>query len=233
MNMAASVRLILFDIDGTLLSSGPPAREAFASALHTVFGTAGDIHNYRFEGRLDPVIISELIQGAGVLAPVVEEKLPSALTLYLDNLETALSLTSPRLKPGVREILDDLAERADVVKALLTGNVERGARIKLTAAGLWNYFLFGAWGDEGKTRSELGPVALKRAFERTGRTFSGRESVVVGDSRHDVECGKAIGARVVAVATGLTPANLLADAGADVVLQDLSDLEAVRHAILG
>lgn len=226
-------RLILFDIDGTLISSGPVALAAFSSALLDTFGTAGDIQNYRFEGRLDPIIVLELMTAAGFPRATVEKKLPSALALYLDRLERALSDSSPRLKPGVREILDDLSARPGIVNALLTGNVERGARIKLTAAGLWDYFAFGAWGDEGPTRNDLGPVALRRAREKTGKAFLGKESVVVGDSRHDVLCGKAIGARVVAVATGRTGASELEAAGADVVLTDLSDLSIAREAILG
>jgi phosphoglycolate phosphatase len=119
------------------------------------------------------------------------------------------------------------------VNALLTGNLERGARIKLAAAGLWHHFQFGVWGDEGSRRVDLGPLALERARHVTGLTFSPSETVVVGDSLHDVECGLALGARVVAVATGKTSAEELANAGADRVFKDFSDLEEATRALLG
>ncbi len=233
MTVNGRARLVLFDIDGTLLSSGPPAKTAFSSALVEVFGTAGDVDNYRFEGRLDPLIVIDLMKDAGIPQDVVLRHLKPALDRYLDNLEAALSARKPVLKPGVESLLCDLRPRDGVVSALLTGNVERGARIKLSAAGIWDFFRFGAWGDEGKNRNELGPVALARARQVTGHEFEGRDCVVVGDSRYDVECGKAIGARVVAVATGLTHPDVLAGAGADAVLPDLGDMEAARRAILG
>ncbi len=229
----ARPRLLLFDVDGTLLSPGPGARAAFAGALTEVFGTAGAMDTYAFEGKLDPLIVVELMRQAGVSEGVISERLPRALGLYLDRLETALVLDGPRLKPRVAELLDRVGRADGAVAALLTGNVERGARIKLSAAGLWHHFLFGVFGDEASRREELGPLALARGRDRTGIGFTGRDAVVVGDSRQDVACGKAIGARTVAVATGKTAARDLEAAGADVVLPDFGDLDAAAEALLG
>jgi len=226
------MRLVLFDVDGTILSSGPKGRDAFTQALRTVFGTEGAVSTYRFEGKLDPVIIDELMCAAGVAREVVAARTEEALRLYLDLLEQALAVQKPALKPGVKELVECVSSSTGAVNALLTGNVERGARIKLTAAGLWHHFRFGTWGNEAPRRVGLGPVALARALEHTGRAFTGRETTVVGDSRDDVACGRAIGARVVAVATGRTSAEELAAAGADVVLSDFSDFAAARRAIL-
>ena len=226
-------RLLLFDIDGTLLSSGPRARAAFASALEDVFGVPPAVETYAFEGKLDPVIVAELMGEAGVDAGVVHRDLPRALALYLDRLEEALASERPRLKPGVEPLLDAVGGARHAVPAVLTGNVERGARLKLSAAGLWQRFRFGVFGDEAERREELGAVALERVRQATGRAFAGAECVVVGDSRQDVACGKAIGARVVSVATGRTAPEALRAAGADVVLRDFSDLEAAVKAILG
>jgi phosphoglycolate phosphatase len=229
----AAPRLLLFDIDGTLLSPGPRARAAFASALEDVFGAPPAVDTYAFEGKLDPVIVAELMTAAGIERDVVRRDLSRALSLYLDRLEDVFASEGPRLKPGVEPLLDAVAAASHAVPALLTGNVERGARIKLSAAGLWGHFRFGVFGDEAERREELAAVALARVRETTGRAFTGAECVVVGDSRQDVACGKAIGARVVAVATGKTPAGPLRDAGADVVLPDFSDLAAALEAILG
>ena len=200
----ANSRLVLFDVDGTLLSSGRKGLESFSEALRRTFGTEGDVASYRFEGRLDPVIVFELMRDAGIPDDVIVERRPAALSLYLDLLEEALSAHPPALKPGVADLVARVSASPSVVPALLTGNVQRGARIKLTAAGLWDHFQFGVFGDEAPRRVDLGPIALARALERTGRPFSPSETVVVGDARADVECGRAIGARVVAVATGRT-----------------------------
>lgn len=225
-------RLVLFDVDGTLLSSGPLARDVFAAALRDVFGTCGAIETYRFEGKLDPIIVRELMSGAGLDEVTIATRSTEALRVYLDRLEVALAHKGPALKPGVKELVEEVAEAPHAVNALLTGNVERGARIKLQAAGLWDRFRFGVFGDEAPRRVDLGPVALRRALELTGVAFEGGSTVIVGDAKADVECGKAIGARVVAVATGKTSAEELRAAGADVVFADFSDLAASKEAIL-
>jgi phosphoglycolate phosphatase len=231
--MGPGPRLLLFDVDGTLLSGGAAARAAFAGALEEVFGTAGAMDTYAFEGKLDPLIVTELMREAGVADTVIAGGLARALALYADRLEAALAVQGPRLKPGVKELLDRVAAAPSTVPALLTGNVERGARIKLSAAGLWHRFRFGVFGDEAPRREELGPLALSRAREATGISFDGESCVVIGDSRQDIACGRAIGARVVAVATGKTPAAVLAAAGADIVLPDFGDLDAAAEALLG
>ena len=223
-------RLVLFDIDGTLLSGGRGARDAFAGALVEVFGTCGDVEGFAFEGKLDPMIVRELLRAAGIPEETIGRRLSDALALYLDRLEAALALQRPALKPGVAAVLDGVAGEG-AVAALLTGNVERGARIKLSAVGLWEKFAFGAFGDEAPRREDLGPVALEKA--RRLFPFDGSDCVVVGDAPQDVACALALGARIVAVATGKTPAWALAQAGAHVVLPDLADTTRALEAILG
>ena len=120
--------------------------------------------------------------------------------------------------PGIEELLAECAARRDVVLGLLTGNWHGGARIKLARFGLERYFAFGAFGEDGLERSELPPVALERAFEATGRRFAPHQTLIVGDSVRDVECARANGMPVLAVATGWTPAEVLARAGADRVV---------------
>jgi phosphoglycolate phosphatase len=231
--VAGAKRLVLFDIDGTLLSAGPSARTAFQSALVDVFGTSGDVDGYAFEGRLDPYILMELMQAAGVPDETIALRRGDAMALYLDRLEDGLRARPPVLKPGVLQLLDALEKVPGLVPALLTGNVERGARVKLSAAGLWHRFAFGVWGDDASCREALGPVALERVRPATGLAFTGSECAVVGDSRYDIACGLAIGARAIAVATGRTALPALEAAGAHVVLADLSDTDRALEAILG
>lgn len=225
-------RLVLFDVDGTLLSSGRRGLDAFAEALRRTYGTTGALGTYRFEGKLDPVIVSDLMREAGVPAEVVESRRAAALDLYLDLLQEALAAEPPVLKPGAAEVVSRVASAPSVVPALLTGNMPRGARIKLSAAGLWDHFAFGVYGDEAPRRVDLGPIALARALELTGRAFSPGETVVVGDARADVECARALGARAVAVATGRTSAGELHAAGADTVLTSFADVASACEAIL-
>jgi phosphoglycolate phosphatase len=229
---ATRPRLVLFDIDGTLLSGGRAARAVFARALTEVFGTCGDIEGFAFEGKLDPTIVHELLVAAGVPDETVLLRRAEALAIYLDRLEAALAVERPVLKPGVAAVLDGVVRGGAAVPALLTGNVERGARIKLSAVGLWDRFAFGAFGDEAPRREELGPIALAKA-RHLGFPASGENCVIVGDAPQDVACALALGARVVAVATGKTPAETLAKAGAHVVLPDLSDTSRALEAIFG
>jgi len=231
--VAATKRLVLFDIDGTLLSTGPVARTTFASALQDVYGTSGDVDGYAFEGRLDPLIVADLMRAAGVSDETIAARRADALALYLDRLEAALRERPPVLKPGVLPLLDALEKVPGLVLALLTGNVERGARLKLSYAGIWHRFTFGVWGDDAPCREELGPVALRRARPVTGLLFAGSDCVVVGDSRHDVACGLSFGARAVAVGTGRTALPALAAAGAHALLTDFSSTPQALEAILG
>ncbi|HXO20707.1 MAG TPA: HAD family hydrolase [Thermoanaerobaculia bacterium] len=215
------IRLVLFDIDGTLVDCGPQVKPLFTSALVAVFGTAGDVDSCDFAGRTDTAIALDLLTGAGCPRHEVLAALPRIRDLYLANLERELEARHMRLLPGVAELLADLAGRADLALGLLTGNWEPGARTKLSRFGLNRFFAFGAYGCDGIERTELPPVALARARSATGRAFTPAETLIVGDSRHDVSCARAHGIRSLAVATGRTPAAALHAAGADRVVPDL------------
>jgi phosphoglycolate phosphatase len=219
------MRLILFDIDGTLLSCGPQVRPILASTLTEVYGTCGDVNTYKFAGRTDPRIVLDLLTGAGLTEEEVRSRLPEARALYVERLESTLDRRAMRLLPGVSETLEHLARRDDVALGLVTGNWEPGARTKLSRFDLNRYFGFGAFGCDAVDRLDLPPVALERAERILGRRFRPEETLIVGDTIHDVSCGKAHGIPVLAVATGWTPAEVLRDAGADRVVADLTEVE--------
>lgn len=214
--------LVLFDIDGTLVCCGLQIRDIFAAALDDVFGTVGDLNGYQFAGRTDDGIVFDLMTGAGVPQPEVHRRLPRFRERYLDALERDLDPRKMRLLPHVREVLDGLAGRDDVLLGLLTGNWERGARIKLSPYELNRFFSFGAFGDGCRSRDELPPVALARAEEAVGRRIDPDRGLIVGDSVLDVRCARAHGLASLAVATGFTPAEDLRRAGADWVIEDLT-----------
>jgi phosphoglycolate phosphatase len=218
-------RLILFDIDGTLVNCGPQVRPIFAAALIEVFGTAGDMNSYSFAGRTDPRIVLDLLTRAGIPEEEVRARLPEMRESYAKRLETALDRQRMRLLPGVAEALEHLAGRDDVALGLLTGNWEPGARTKLSRFDLNRCFGFGAFGCDAVERSDLPPVALERAERHLGRRFRPEETLIVGDTVHDVACAKAHGIPVLAVATGHTPIEALHRSGADRVVADLTAVE--------
>jgi len=227
------MRLVLFDVDGTLVDCDGQTRPPFEAALVEVFGTAGDIDHYEFSGRTDARIAYDLATGAGVPATVALEGLSRVRDHYVEGLARALDARRVRLLPAVVDRLDELAARDDVALGLLTGNWERGAAIKLGVHRLERYFRFGAYGDDRLDREELPPVALERAARCYGREFSPAETLIVGDSVLDVACAHAHGIRCLAVATGWTPAERLRAAGPDRMIGDLSDPAATEELLGG
>ena len=227
------LRLVLFDIDGTLLSAGRVFREALKSALVATFGTAGDMANYEFSGRTDREIVRGLMRGAGLSDAVVDGRMAQALERFTVELMPLLAPDEIKLKPGVRELIERLSGDGAVTLGLLTGNLEACARAKLQPLDLNRYFPFGAYGSDHEDRSALPAIAIERAYRATGRRFAGKRVVIVGDSIHDVRCGRHLGVRAVAVASGVTTRERLAAESPDVLLGDLSDTRVALAAILG
>ncbi|MGB3561797.1 MAG: HAD hydrolase-like protein [Thermoanaerobaculia bacterium] len=219
------MRLILFDIDGTLIKCGIQVRGIFSSALIEVFGQTGDLDGYDFSGKIDTQIVMDLQAGAGLSRQQIEEKLPLFKEVYVDRLERDLDGAKMLQLPAVPELLEALAGREDVALGLLTGNWEEGARVKLSRFELNHFFPFGAFGDGQLERRGLPPVALERARESTGREFRADETVIVGDSLLDVSAAQAHGIMSIAVATGWTPAEELESAGADWVIPSLEHFD--------
>ena len=228
-----SVRLVLFDVDGTLILGTRRLRGWFEGALVEVFGQAGDIDGHSFSGKIDPQIVTELLSGAGVSPDEIEAGLPAAKKAYLDRLQCNLRPDDLRLLPHVVDTLNRLERRQEVAVGLLTGNWETGARTKLACFDLNRFFPFGAFSDGQRRRQDLPRIALDRAAEATGERFDSAETLIVGDSVLDVECAQQNGMRCLAVATGYTPIGDLERAGPDWVIGDLGqapDLIAVFRA---
>lgn len=223
--------LVLFDVDGTLLSAGRAARESILAALSAVLGWEGSADGNDFSGKTDPQILRELVLDA-VGTERFETALDTVLDRYLRELAVRLTPHAVRPKPGVPGLLERLEREPRVTLALLTGNIERGARMKLEPPGFNRFFPFGAFGNDSADRYRLPAIAVARARERTGRDFSGKSLVIIGDSVHDVACGRSLGARAIAVATGPTPAEKLAAERPDALFADFSDVEAAATAIL-
>jgi phosphoglycolate phosphatase len=224
-------KLVLFDIDGTLLSAGRAARESILSALQVVYGWSGSGEGHDFSGKTDPQIVRELIAEA-VGGERCEADLARALEAYLSELDRRLAPELVVAKPGIGELLMRLDAEPRVTLGLLTGNLERGARMKLAIPDFNRYFPFGAFGSDSPDRYRLPPIALERARAHCGRVFSGKSIVIVGDSIHDILCGKDLGVKAVAVATGPTKPERLAAQNPDALLESFADLERGLEAIL-
>jgi len=227
------LKLLLFDIDGTLVDCGGQPKPLFAEALEEIYGARGDVKGYDFSGKTDPRIVVDLMTAAGVPEPLIRARLPDLRDAYLDRLEKRLEPGRVRILPGVVELLTTLSERDDLVLALLTGNWERGAGIKLGSVGLRRFFAFGSFGDDQTDRRDLLPVAWRRAAEHCGRSFAAEETWIVGDSLLDVDCARTHGIPCLAVATGRTSAAALAAAGAQRVFSDLSSTPDVLASLAG
>jgi phosphoglycolate phosphatase-like HAD superfamily hydrolase len=221
-------RLLLWDIDGTLISTGAAGHSAIARATAERF-EGGELNGIEIAGRTDIGIAHQIL--AKYDAPVTDESVNSLLDLYVDLLADELPRGKGRVLPGVLELLQHAKKSPDTTLGLLTGNLERGAKLKLEQYQLWHFFAFGAFADDHHNRNELGAFALRRALEKTGINFSGSQVDVIGDTGHDIACGKAIGARTIAVATGPWSRAQLAEHRADFLFDDLSNVDEVRQTL--
>jgi phosphoglycolate phosphatase len=226
-------QLILFDVDGTLISTGGKAGRALVRAIEETFSAQAVIEGYRYSGKTDPQIVHELLATCGIDRERATPVFPALCDRYLGYLEEALAPGTVHVLPGVHETLEALRSRDDVLLGLLTGNLERGAAIKLRAAGLSDYFQLGAYGSDAEDRNRLVPVARARAYALTGDPFAGGRTVVIGDAEADVRCAKAGGARSIAVASGWTTREQLGALEPDVLLDSLADPAALAALLDG
>jgi phosphoglycolate phosphatase-like HAD superfamily hydrolase len=206
--------LYLFDLDGTLMTSDGSGGRAFDRACLEILGIERALAEVTLHGNTDPSILEEACRNRLGRSPTAAEA-ERVIALYLDYLREELARPGVvTVLPGVRETLAALEARSALV-GLATGNVEVGAKHKLSAAGLWERFRFGGYGSDSALRAELVAVAIARAEKIAGRVIDRREVWVIGDTPRDIAAAKAVGARAVGVATGMHDVATLAAAGAD------------------
>lgn len=225
--------LILFDIDGTLLLSGRAGLRAMTRAFDLTFGITNAFAGESFGGRTDSYLVSKALQAAGMPDTPAEHERFRGNYLPLLAEEIIHPGTGHKgLMPGARELLEALEDHDHLHLALLTGNYREAAEIKLQHFELADFFEWGAFSDDAADRNALVPIALRRAetYDIPGEAMD--RVIVIGDTPHDIECARVVGARSIAVATGGFTLEQLRDAGADEVLTDLSDTEAVLALLL-
>lgn len=225
-------RLVLFDIDETMIHSSGAGRKALEKALFDEFGERITFDGISLSGKTDPQIISEVLHAHGLSDRQCDELLARILERYLPYLEEEVRhATEYRLHEGVVELLDALGGRERTYIGLLTGNIERGARIKLGRFDLNRHFDFGAFGCDSANRMDLPAVAHKRAAEKFGAAIEKHQIVIIGDAQNDVLCAKGYGAKALAVATGRTTKETLAGLDPHYLFDSLKNTAQVVDAI--
>ena len=216
--------LVLFDIDGTLISSGRAGVRGMNRSFERLFGVPGALDQVVLAGRTDRAIVTEALTRAGLA--VDDDAIVRVRDAYLDDLRHALAdgvATPAGVLPGVPALLDELASEG-VATGLLTGNFAGGAAIKLGHYGLWERFRFGAFGDHHADRRALVPIAVAAAVAAGHRHFEPERIVVIGDTPLDVDCAHAYGARAVAVATGPFSHEALAETRPAITVRTLAEV---------
>lgn len=227
-------KIALFDIDGTIMLTKGTGRRSMELAFLDVFGVPGP-SGYRYDGKTDMQIVRESMRIAGFSDAVITERMDAVMELYLANLFAVLDRPDHGsfLLPGVADLLNAVEAHDDIVLALLTGNVERGAARKLRSVGIDpTRFRFGAFGSDHEHRPELPAIARARASAALQRDVAGAECVIIGDTPNDVACSRPIGGRAIAVATGSYDVTTLEACEPEAVFADLTDTDAVIRAIL-
>lgn len=223
--MTKEKRLILFDIDGTLVNTGGAGIESLRARVRERFGAQDDFHDIEISGNTDMNIVRAILHKYGVAPTCANVELLNAD--YIAGLPEQLKRCRGRVLPGINELLAKLKSRSHIVMGLLTGNLREGARLKLEHYGLWHYFEFGAFADDHHDRNELGKFARERAREHHGHDFDAAAVDVVGDTGRDIACGKAFGGRTIAVATGSWTRQQLQECAPDFLFADFSEVDKV------
>ncbi len=224
-------RLLLFDIDGTILSTHGIPRIAMGKVLSRRYQNFHYDENFNFSGRTDWEIIEHLLEFGGHTSS--PELVKIIMQEFAVELESELQNGKPPLVyAGVRQLLESLSNLSGIYLGLVTGNIEAGAEIKLSLAKLWHHFEVGGFGDDARNRSDLPPLAISRAQSLYGVEFGEDETWVIGDSEFDIKCASDNNLRSLAVSTGWTSHDVLAKNNPDYLVEDFSDVDAIQKILV-
>ena len=230
--MTDTPRILLFDIDGTLLASDLKVKTLMRRALEDVFGTAGQIDSYEMSGKTDWQIVTDLMVQAGVDPEMVGDKRSMIFAALTRHMEAAAPTLDMRMLPGVEKLLEHLSGRSDFIMGLVTGNVREAVPAKLLSAGIDPaLFRFGAFGSEHPDRNTLPALALSRLEQALGQSIPKENVLVIGDTPRDIECARHTGLKVLSIATGRYSIELLSRCNPDFLLPDLLDIPRVLEIL--
>ena len=222
--------VLLFDIDGTLVSTGGAGRLAYERAFAAEFGPDHGLLDFSFSGMTDPLLIRRGLEAAE--REVTPEAVEEMIERYLEHLPSTIEEASEYVvHPGASSLVAEMAGESGYAVGLGTGNVESGARLKLEPAGLNDHFGFGGFGSDAEDRAELLHVGACRGAHRLGRSVEVCRVVVIGDTERDIDAAREIGAETVAVDTGTTDSNTIRRAGPDLFVDDLRSRQLHRFLL--
>jgi phosphoglycolate phosphatase-like HAD superfamily hydrolase len=225
-------KLVLFDIDGTLVRIEGISRNALIDALRQTYGTEGNAASHSFAGKMDGVIIYEILHECGFKQDDIWQKFEEVKETYISIFRERAQKEHVTVLNGVRELVSQLHKEPDVFLGLLTGNFEASGRHKLALSDLNHFFDFGAFAEDGQVRNDLPEVAVARAHTLTQIHFRDKDVVIICDTEHDVRCAKVFNSRSIAVATGHYSFEQLNSEQPDHTLNDLSQTSEVIELIL-
>jgi phosphoglycolate phosphatase-like HAD superfamily hydrolase len=224
-------KLLLFDIDGTILSAHGAPKKAMSTVLGRRYSAFNYDQGYDFSGRTDPQIVEHLLEfddrefSENLVKDILEE-------FCIELEKEMVNGQKPKIHPGVENLIEDLGNTNSVYLGLVTGNVSKGAKIKLEAAALQEYFAVGGFGDDSKDRNDLPPIAQKRAEKHFNQSFHSNDIWIIGDSKYDIVCAQTNNLRCLAVSTGKTCREKLEAANPEFLVNDLSDSEKIKNILL-
>lgn len=224
------MKLVLFDIDGTLIRGGRAGRRSLGIAFQETFDLPDAeifMKQVAFNGRTDPIIIRDVARMAGISASVLDSSFEPLYESYLRNLKEITKSSGAQLCPGFPALLERLKDCPGVTLGLLTGNIEAGARTKLEPFDLNRYFAEGGFGSDSEDRGTIAKMARDKFEVLAGHAIPAGDVLVIGDTEHDVACGRVNGFRTLGVGTGGVPAETLRSASADLVMEDLGGVDQV------
>ena len=219
--------LVLFDIDGTLITSGGTGRKAIAKALSEFCGVEIDMSKVPLGGRTDPAIVRDCLRIGGFKEHEIPALIPVCLEIYAEELERVIRPEHVTLLPGVQSLLDTLATRPEFSLGLITGNMQNTAYMKLGAGQIASYFPCGGFGSDHEDRNLLPSFARDRANAHYKRSFSPSKTIVIGDTEHDISCSRHFGAWAIGVSTGMSSHENLAACQPDLLVTSLNESEMV------
>ena len=221
-------KLLLFDIDGTILSTKGAPRTAMKRVLERRFNHFNFDDSYNYSGRTDWQIVDHLLDQGKINYPRNYESLSMIFMDFAHELEKEINNgLTPHVYNGVSNLIRTLHDNSECNLGLLTGNITEGARIKLQAVKLFDYFPIGAFGDDAKNRNDLAEVAINRAQEYHDMAINKNDTWIIGDSIYDVRCAKANNLHCLAVCTGFTSRMELEKENPEFIVDNFEDTDQI------
>jgi phosphoglycolate phosphatase-like HAD superfamily hydrolase len=218
------MKLLLFDVDATLVLTGGAGLRALNRVFQRLFNVDSAMNDIAPHGKTDPAIVREIFHKKLSAIDLTEVEMSRILDAYLTFLRDEVETTNQyEVLPGIMNILEEMSSRSDVLLGLATGNIETGARIKLQRGNLNRFFAFGGYGSDSENRVALVRRAAEKAASRHGAGIPAADVVVIGDTPRDIEAGRGAGFKTVGVATGQYSVDQLRDSGADLAIRNFRE----------